>query len=584
MMEHPSLSYYTKCNNKIPCLAFADDCLIFYNGTKSSLSKITQLLDHYQAASGQVLNKAKSTCILSSKLTPNRRKKIQLYTCFNPDNLPFNYLGIPIYKGKKQVIPFNYLGIPIYKGKKQVILFDALLDRIKKTISSWEHRFLSYGGKIVLIQAVLSSLPLYYLQVLKMPEQIKTRIGIIFNKFLWGDRPGCSWKKLCSPFEGGLNFRSLDDLYAASMMKAWYRMREGNSIWSKFMLSKYCRIRHPSVAKVRPHQSKLWKNITKFREITDKHIIWSLGKGNCDLWLESWLPSGPLNTSVKSGVMVHHMLTDNKWDPNKLQLVLSQQQVKEVLTIPIHKDSQDTILWKLTNNGNFDFKSAWQIARTPKSKSTLFNVIWHSSIPKKKSFLTWRHIHNWIPMESIQQQRGTSLASKCVCCSETESIDHVFFKNTIAYNIWRLFAEIFGASNEEIHNTHQAIKVWSLSSPSKGHIRHIVPIIILWVFWEARNKKKHTGRDYSFQLIRKRIQNFILNLGRAELMQYKHWKGNLYVAVSLSIPILQKRKNKPQILLWTRPPLGQFKLNVDGAFKEGHAGARAGRDHERPQW
>ncbi|GAA0155152.1 hypothetical protein LIER_43308 [Lithospermum erythrorhizon] len=229
MQEHPAMSYNTKCNLNIPCLAYADDCLIFYNGSKSSLSKISKLLDHYQSVSGQVLNTAKSTCIMSSKLTPDRNQQLHLFM--------------------EPQIPFLW----------------------------WQN--CSHPN-------VLSTLPLYYLQVIKMPEQIKTKIGKIFNKFLWGDHPWCSWEKLCAPFEeGGLNFRSLDGLYSASMMKAWYRLREGKSLWSKFMHIKYCRIRHPSVAKVREPQSRLLKNLTKFRDLIDKHIVWRIGKGGCDFWL-----------------------------------------------------------------------------------------------------------------------------------------------------------------------------------------------------------------------------------------------------------------------------------------------------------
>ncbi|GAA0175289.1 hypothetical protein LIER_41891 [Lithospermum erythrorhizon] len=148
-----------------------------------------------------------------------------------------------------------------------------------------------------------------------------------------------------------------------------------------------------------------------------------------------------------------------------------------------------------------------------------------------------------------------------VCCSEIETIRHVFFNNTIATNVWKYFAEIFGVSKEKIVNIQQAIKLWSLSCPTKGYIRQIVPVIILWVLWEARNKQKHEGRVYSFQLIQKRIHNIILNIGRTELQNYSHWKGNLYVAVSLNITVLHHKKKRPQVLHWIRPPSGKLKLN-----------------------
>ncbi|GAA0182460.1 hypothetical protein LIER_30378 [Lithospermum erythrorhizon] len=112
---HPNLAYQTHCKTIIPCLAYADDCIVFCNRSKSSLSKIIKLLDHYQTVYGQVVNKDKISCLFSTKLPPNRANKIIQYTGF-----------------KRETFPFIYLEIPIYKGRKQVQLFDDLLDKIQK--------------------------------------------------------------------------------------------------------------------------------------------------------------------------------------------------------------------------------------------------------------------------------------------------------------------------------------------------------------------------------------------------------------------------------------------------------------------
>lgn len=46
-------------------LLYADDTIIFTNGTKSSLNKLMTFLSSYEAASGQLINKEKSCYILS---------------------------------------------------------------------------------------------------------------------------------------------------------------------------------------------------------------------------------------------------------------------------------------------------------------------------------------------------------------------------------------------------------------------------------------------------------------------------------------------------------------------------------------
>ncbi|GAA0176422.1 hypothetical protein LIER_29418 [Lithospermum erythrorhizon] len=57
--DHPQIAYNAGGSVRIPCLVFADDCLLFYNGLKSSLDKVNGFLAHFQSVSGQVINKDK---------------------------------------------------------------------------------------------------------------------------------------------------------------------------------------------------------------------------------------------------------------------------------------------------------------------------------------------------------------------------------------------------------------------------------------------------------------------------------------------------------------------------------------------
>ncbi|GAA0171223.1 hypothetical protein LIER_25308 [Lithospermum erythrorhizon] len=84
----------------VPCLALTDDCLLFYNGLQSSLKKITGFLDQFQSLSGQTVNKEKSFCIMSTKIQLSRVNIILKAIFFKKEKLPFQYLGIPILKGK----------------------------------------------------------------------------------------------------------------------------------------------------------------------------------------------------------------------------------------------------------------------------------------------------------------------------------------------------------------------------------------------------------------------------------------------------------------------------------------------------
>ena len=58
---------FSICRNdpKLTHLFFADDCLIFCRSTLEECHKIQELLGYYEVASGQVINKEKTTFFFS---------------------------------------------------------------------------------------------------------------------------------------------------------------------------------------------------------------------------------------------------------------------------------------------------------------------------------------------------------------------------------------------------------------------------------------------------------------------------------------------------------------------------------------
>jgi hypothetical protein len=87
--------------------------------------------------------------------------------------------------------------------------------------------FLSYAGRLILVNLVLSSLPTFYLCTLKIPISVIEQIDKYKKHFLWdkGDinqRGGClvSWKKAClSKDQGGLGIIDLRTQNTALLLK-----------------------------------------------------------------------------------------------------------------------------------------------------------------------------------------------------------------------------------------------------------------------------------------------------------------------------------------------------------------------------
>ncbi|KAL2471352.1 Uncharacterized protein Adt_39488 [Abeliophyllum distichum] len=220
-----SMAYRHGGDALISHLCFADDMIIFANSQKQSIRRVLYCIEHYERASGQLVNRDKSGIILPRRATIQQIHMLEHLTGF-----------------RHQQQPFTYLGVPLFKGHRKIFLYDDLTQKVRSRISGWASRLLSPGGRITLIRSVLSSLPLYLLQILKPPKAVLKKLESIFARFLWDSKDHTHrlhwkrWKELCLPTEeGGLGFRRLQDLVDTFSLKLWWLFRSQRSLWAQFL-------------------------------------------------------------------------------------------------------------------------------------------------------------------------------------------------------------------------------------------------------------------------------------------------------------------------------------------------------------
>lgn len=78
---------------------YADDMIIFCNASLPTVKTIMQLLDDYKAALGHLVNKNKSNIVLG-EAAQRQQQQLKEVTGMNVMNLPFVYLGVPVFRGK----------------------------------------------------------------------------------------------------------------------------------------------------------------------------------------------------------------------------------------------------------------------------------------------------------------------------------------------------------------------------------------------------------------------------------------------------------------------------------------------------
>lgn len=95
-------------------------------------------------------------------------------------------------------LPFKYLGLPVGANSRSMSTWEPLVENLSGRLNTWGHKYISFGGRIVLVNAVLNAIPIFYLSLLKLPVQVWKRIVRIQREFLWGGVGGgnkISWVK-----------------------------------------------------------------------------------------------------------------------------------------------------------------------------------------------------------------------------------------------------------------------------------------------------------------------------------------------------------------------------------------------------
>ena len=110
---------------------------------------------------------------------------------------------------KRMSLPFTYLGIEVGASPKKSATWSKVIEKIQRRLTPWKLKNLSFGGRLCLLNSVLSSIPLFYLSFYKIPICIANKIHRLQSHFLWGGKEDgrkihwVKWAEVCKPKECG---------------------------------------------------------------------------------------------------------------------------------------------------------------------------------------------------------------------------------------------------------------------------------------------------------------------------------------------------------------------------------------------
>ena len=150
-----------KNNIPVNILQYADNTIFFGEATMQNVKTIKSILRSFEIVSGLKINFAKSS-FGAIRMT----EQWQLEAARYPNCRILS-------------LPFSYLGIPIGDNPRRSVLWDPIIRKYERKLATWKHRHISFGGRVTLINAALTTIPIYFFSFFRVPSKIIGRLEAI---------------------------------------------------------------------------------------------------------------------------------------------------------------------------------------------------------------------------------------------------------------------------------------------------------------------------------------------------------------------------------------------------------------------
>lgn len=137
------------------------------------------------------------------------------------------------------MLPVRYLGVPVCTKKLTMTNCEPLIQQVKNKVNSWSARSLSFAGRLLLINTIISGISNFWCSTFTIPKKCIKAINSLCGAYLWrGTTEGnhtarVSWETVMLPkSEGGLGIMNLHYWNKACTIKLlWLLFFRSGSIW-----------------------------------------------------------------------------------------------------------------------------------------------------------------------------------------------------------------------------------------------------------------------------------------------------------------------------------------------------------------
>lgn len=247
--------------------------MLFGHPSVQEARLLKAILSNFSDAFGALINRVKSQIFFFNTPAPSQKAITRI-------------LGFTIAS-----LPSKYLGAPLIATALKHSSWRDLLEKLEARLFLWTHRALNISSRLVLIKAVLHSMPLYLFSILATPKWVLKEIKNLQCNFLWGgsgpNRKGAlaKWDNVYLPKKaGGIRLRDPEHSNKAMGAKIWWRWDANpNTPWASLWIAKY-ESNSPIEERIQMSEvstrSVVLNSAIQHRDLIQQHSLWEVKSSN----------------------------------------------------------------------------------------------------------------------------------------------------------------------------------------------------------------------------------------------------------------------------------------------------------------
>ncbi len=426
-----------KIEDKVALIQYADDTLFFCEAKRRQVRNLRFVWRLFEWASGLKVNLSKTELYYFGRREARGGRLAEILGC------------------KRGYLPTRYLGLPLSTKRLRREDWWTVIEKIAKRIEGWQTKLLSQGGRLVLVNSVLSNLPLYFFSVFRAPKWVIRRVEALRRAFFWkgstsvlGGQCLVRWEIVCrSKDDGGLGVLNLDSMNLALLTKWWWKFfSDRRNIWANQIEGAYYSRRKPlkEGASFKP-ESQWWRSVLATRDIFKCGVCYSVREGgSTDWWNDIWNGHASLRTlfpTIYEQVRSKNRRVKECWGARgwRWRMILagfeprSQREEEQItqlrLAVPMGPSggTRDVVEWRWGLAGSFSVNSVFKFLQVGGVTETRYSKIWRIKAPLKVRCFVWLVLRNRVLTVDNLLKRGWSGSEACELCSEAnETGNHLF--------------------------------------------------------------------------------------------------------------------------------------------------------------